>query len=365
MYTKAMVAALIGAASAERIPLGFNPLSAADLMHQKAVYEARAMLREVGALGNDDIPVIDKMNTQYFIDVKLGSEETSFQVVPDTGSSNLWVYSSQCHSLACLSHSKYNHKKSSSYVEDGEAFDITYGSGSVSGFVSQDTCKITDNLSATMKFGEITKADGTTFLVSKMDGIIGLAFETISVDKLPVFMDEVDLSDRSFAFYLHNNPDSSYMTMPGIDESLGLTKMGTHDVIEETYWNLNVTKLSGPNGDIDTTGYKAAIDSGTSLIIGPKPLLDPLVEGITVDQKCNGIEDLPNITFTFDDIDYVLTPDDYVVKVTEFGQTQCLMGIMGMDVPEGFDYIITGDVFMRPYPTLFDKNNKTVTFYKY
>lgn len=40
------------------------------------------------------------------------------------------------------------------------------------------------------------------------------------------------------------------------------------------------------------------------------------------------------------------------------------MGIMSMAVPDDFHYIIVGDVFMRPYPTYFNRNDDTVTFYK-
>ena len=36
-------------------------------------------------------------------------------------------------------------------------------------------------------FGEVTKAKGTSFLVSGMEGILGLAFQSISVLDLPVF----------------------------------------------------------------------------------------------------------------------------------------------------------------------------------
>ena len=34
-----------------------------------------------------------------------------------------------------------------------------------------------------------------------------------------------------------------------------------------------------------------------------------------------------------------------------------------MDTPEGFNYIIMGDVFMRPYPTHFDYDKNEVTFF--
>ena len=43
--------------------------------------------------------------------------------------------------------------------------------------------------------------------------------------------------------------------------------------------------------------------------------------------------------------------------------TQCILGIQAIDAPEGFNYLIMGDVFMRPYPTYFDMNKNEVTFY--
>ena len=216
-----------------------------------------------------------------------------------------------------------------------------------------------------MTFGEIQTVKGSTFLISQMDGIIGLAYDTISVDGLPTFMEATeDLDERTFAFYLKNNPEDSYMTVPGIDADLGLEKIATHDVIEKTYWNVNFTKMSGPNGDIDMTGVKAAIDSGTSLIMGSNKYLTPLLDGITVEQDCSNLDSLPDITFTFDDVDYVLTAQDYVLQETIGIQTQCIMGIMGADLPDDFDYMIVGDVFMRPYPTEFSLDDNTVTFFR-
>jgi hypothetical protein len=363
MYTKAMIAALLGCAEAGRIPLKYNPMNIADYHYQKNVYALRSGV-EMPRLGGEQIPVIDKYNTQYFIDIELGSNKQQFQVVPDTGSSNLWVYAAECKSVACLTHKQFDDKASTTFVENGEAFDITYGSGSVNGVVGQDNCWIGD-IEANMEFGLIKKTSGPTFVVSKMDGIIGLGFETISVDKLPVFMDASGLTDESFAFYLKETTEESYMTMPGIDESLGLEKIATHNVIEETYWNLNITKMEGPNGVQELSGWKAAIDSGTSLIVGPDQLVNPLVEGITVNKDCSGTEGLPDITFTFDDVDYVLTKDDYVVKAVSGSTTQCVMGIMGMgEAPEDFKYLIVGDNFFRKFAPYFNKNDKTVTFYK-
>ena len=213
-----------------------------------------------------------------------------------------------------------------------------------------------------MTFGEIYEVDGATFLASPMDGILGLAYDTISVNNLPTWLMASDLRDKSFGFYLHNNPEESYMTVPGF-ESEGYSLKGKHNVVEQTYWNLNLVSITSGNGTFQTPGTKAAIDSGTSLIIGSGDIIDPVIEGIEVDEKCSGIEDLPDVTFRLDDIDYILTPEDYVVRIDMGNQEQCLMGIMSMPVPDGFNYVIVGDVFLRPYAAHFSRNDNTVSFY--
>merc|ERR1712151_1174511 len=324
-------AALIAVAEAGRIPLHKNTLTFEDVEAQRMYYEANAEDIMVGA----KLPLKDYMNTQYFAEISVGTPAQSFKVVPDTGSSNLWLYSKSCHSIACLRHSRYSSKNSSTYVADGADFKIEYGSGGVEGFQSKDVVQMGD-AHATMTFGEIKKTSGAMFLVSQLEGILGLAYDTISVNKLPVFIQSSDLTDHSFSFYLHDNPTESYMEIPGIDETEGaFTKVETHKVKQQGYWALNLTGLK--QGD-------TAIP----------------VDGITVDKKCKGIEELPDLTFTIDDHDYVLHYNDYVLQVSD---AQCILGIQSIDAPEGFNYIIMGDVFMRPYPTKFDYDNNEVTFF--
>jgi len=108
--------------------------------------------------------------------------------------------------------------------------------------------------------------------------------------------------------------------------------------------------------------YYAVIDSGTSIIVGPTKLVNKLIDGIEVKRTCRGVEDLPDITFTIDGIDYLLTQEDYVVRVTQNGITECINGIMGSTFPPSFNYMILGDVFMRKYYTFFDKENSRVGF---
>lgn len=147
------------------------------------------------------------MNAQYFIDVDIGTPAQTFTVVPDTGSSNLWVYSKSCWAIPCWYHSLYDHKKSSTYEKDGQDFEIQYGSGGIKGTVSKDVAKVGDDITAPMGFGEVTSVKGISFYASQMSGILGLGYNTISVDKLDTFMDLSNLKDKSFSFYLKDTAE--------------------------------------------------------------------------------------------------------------------------------------------------------------
>ena len=197
-----------------------------------------------------------------------------------------------------------------------------------------------------------------------MSGILGLAYGAISIDKLPTFIDSAtNLSEKTFSFVLKENPLESYMTLPGFDSELvGNEEFTFHNVIEEKYFSLKLDSISQGSTKIETTGWKAVIDSGTSVIVGSSKIVDPLVKGIVVNDDCSGIEDLPNLTWTIDNIDYVMTPNDYVLMVEEGGQKECVLGVLSSAFPDSFTYFILGDNFMRKFYSYFDKVNNRVGF---
>lgn len=352
-----MIAALLTTA----VIGGKIPLSKRTIPKATYNYLKEKLANAEGANGH--IPLKDYMNTQYFAEVEVGTPPQKFTVVPDTGSSNLWMYSKKCTDIPCWYHSTYDSSASSTYKANGTDYQITYGSGSIKGFVSQDNVKLGDATSQSFGFGEVTAVSGVAFLASQLSGILGLAYGSISVDKLPTFIDSSDLTDKSFSFVLKENPLDSYMTLPGYDSELvGTEEFTFHNVIEEKYYSLKLDSIAQGSNKIDTTGWKAVIDSGTSVIVGSKKIVDPLIQGITVNDDCSGIENLPNLTWTIDGIDYVMTPNDYVLSVEEGGQKECVMGVLSSAFPDNFNYFILGDSFMRKYYSYFDKVNARVGF---
>lgn len=76
-----------------------------------------------------------------------------------------------------------------------------------------------------------------------MSGILGLGYQSISVDNLATFIDTDDLTDKSFSFYLNLNPEASYMVIPGYEESAMNSEWQFHNVAEKRYWSLQFTSM--------------------------------------------------------------------------------------------------------------------------
>ena len=116
--------------------------------------------------------------------IELGTPPQEFKVVLDTGSSNLWVPSSQCTSIACFLHAKYDSSASSTFKQNGSDFEIRYGSGSLSGFVSSDTLDFAGMTIKNQLFAEATEEPGLAFAFGRFDGILGMGYDTISVNHI-------------------------------------------------------------------------------------------------------------------------------------------------------------------------------------
>jgi saccharopepsin len=216
-----------------------------------------------------------------FSEIELGTPPQSFKVVLDTGSSNLWVPSSECGSIACYLHQKFDSSASSTYKKNGSDFAIQYGSGSLSGFVSQDTLKIGDLKVEGQDFAEATSEPGLAFAFGRFDGILGLGFDTISVNKIvPPFYKMIEqglLDDPVFAFYLgdaNKEGDSSEATFGGIDKDHYTGELINIPLRRKAYWevDLDAIALGDDVAELDNTGV--ILDTGTSLIALPSNLAE-------------------------------------------------------------------------------------------
>merc|ERR1719435_112492 len=281
-------------------------------------------------------PLSNYMDAQYYGPITIGTPPQSFKVVFDTGSSNLWVPSKKCHftNIACLLHNKYNAGRSSSY-----------------------------------------KADGTKF-----ERILGMGYSTIAVDGVvPPFYNMLKqnlVPSPVFSFYLSRNPDATVggeILLGGSDPNYYEGNFTYVPVTRKGYWQFTMDGMKMGENTFCSGGCQAIADTGTSLIAGPTAEVTainkalggtPVVGGEYV-IDCASLPNLPPITFTIGGVDFDLQPEDYIMKISQFGKQICLSGSMGMDIsaPMGPIWIL-GDVFIGPYYTEFDMGKDRLGFAK-
>ncbi|KAI0023380.1 Asp-domain-containing protein [Xylariomycetidae sp. FL0641] len=317
------------------------------------------------------VPISNFMNAQYFSEISIGTPPQDFKVILDTGSSNLWVPSTQCGSIACYLHSKYDSSASSTYKKNGTEFEIRYGSGSLSGFVSQDVMTIGDITVKGQDFAEATSEPGLAFAFGRFDGILGMGFDRLSVNGIvPPFYQMVNqklIDEPVFAFYLsgENGGDDSEVVFGGVDEDHYSGKITEIPLRRKAYWEVDLDSISfgKETADLENTGV--ILDTGTSLIALPTDLAELLNKEIGAKKSFNGQytvecdvrDSLPDITFTLSGYDFAISPYDYILEV----QGSCISTFMGMDFPAPVGPLaILGDAFLRKWYSIYDLGKGTV-----
>jgi len=320
-----------------------------------------------GVEGKQDqsIPVKDYANAQYYAEIHIGTPPQKFNMIYDTGSSDLWVPAVKCRhcgfKIIGMGKNKYDAAKSSTHVDDGKAFSIRYGSGAVSGKYEKDTVTLGEDITVLdHKFASIHDVGGmgVGYLFGKFDGLVGLGFDSISQAGKTVFSAAVDaglLEKNMFAFYLGDNAEGE-LTFGGYDEEKYEGNITWVDLSEKTYWRVNVDGAKIGTKKFGKTD--AIVDSGTSLIVGPKKDVNAIAKIIgakrlitgqyTVD--CDKIDDIPDMSWTIDGTVFTVPGKKLVLNTSGM----CLLAITGMDFPPPGPKWILGDVFMRQYYSIFD-----------
>lgn len=81
------------------------------------------------------------------------------------------------------------------------------------------------------------------------------------------------------------------------------------------------------------------VDTGTSVLVGTPSVVKQLkkaagLPALAQNLDCSLLPTLPNITFYINSTPFVITPSDYIIEITQEGESQCVIGIIGMELPE-------------------------------
>jgi len=329
--------------------------------------------------------MVNHKTTQYVAPFFIGTPPEKFTLILDTGSSNMWVYGSACHTDVCNIHKRFDHRKSSTWAKNGTGIMIKYGSGKIEGILSSDNVYFEEcgskpesecHMITKQQFGEVEYTEGKAFMWGKYDGIVGLGFPKLAIDgTIPPFDNlfyQNKLKNPVFSFFMtpKAGQEGSIFSVGGIKTNLYTGDMRWHSlfVTDKTpeYWTVKLTDVlvDGKSmGLCKPYGCPFAVDTGTSLITGPSHMINKVISKLDVDEGCYRMKSgqLPQLGFVIDDTVYTLEAEDYVMKVQEDATDVCIGGLRDLDLPpEKGPMWIAGDVFLRKYYSVYDRNDLRV-----
>ncbi|KAJ7872559.1 endopeptidase [Mycena leptocephala] len=372
--------------------LKLNKLSPGDGSPQRRFQDTRFRITGPGPLmggggAGHSVPLSNLLNEQYFADIQLGTPPQSFKVILDTAwdlplnkspvqlltsfahpsSSNLWVPNTDCTTIQCSLHAKYDSSKSATYHANGSAISITYGSASMQGFVSQEALTISDLTVSEQDFAEAT----VVFSAGKFDGIFGLGYDTISVNGIvPPFYNMIKagfLDEPVFSFRIGSSEDDGgEVTFGGIDHNGYAGNISYLPVRRKGFWEVELEKVSFGGSEMELEDTGAVIDTAFPLIALPSKIANMFNARIGATKSGNGplytvdcatVPRLAKLSFYLGGKGYPLEGADYILDI----QGTCFSPFVGHgDVPDTM--WILGYVFLRKYFTVYDLGRDAVGF---
>ena len=314
----------------------------------------------------------------FIATIKIGSNNQQFNVILDTGSSELWVANIDSFDNNAQIPNHFNTSDSSTCVNTTETFMQMYGESTITGcigFYFTDNIKYFNDISFNMKFGV---ADMTDFNIKNVDGVLGIAHEykdeSLSFMKMLLKANNINLNQFSFKFPSNN------ITLNG---TIGQLLIGKHKDFESNkvvtcplladkmsengYWICEISGLGLKNnkGELNITkSYKKFIfDTGTNLLTLPMDFLKQIEKDLDKigcrKKNLNGStrieclkENYPSLTFNIGGTILNLPPR-YLYTSQNVSRYYFLDS----------DYYMIGSPFFVTFHTLFDKDNEVLQFY--
>ncbi|KAH8901805.1 Asp-domain-containing protein [Coniochaeta sp. PMI_546] len=232
------------------------------------------------ATGSATTTPIDTFDDAYITPVSIGTPAQTLNLDFDTGSSDLWVFSSQLPSSQVNGQTVYNPSLSSTAVlKSGYTWSISYGDGSSSsGNVYTDKVTI-GGLTVSNQAVEAAKTVSSSFTSDPdIDGLVGLGFDslnTVSPTKQPTWFDNIksSLDSPLFTADLKHNAPGHYNF--GYIDSSAYTGTITYVSVNTNpgYWTWTSSGYAVGSGSFSSTSISGIADTGTTLLYLPSTIV--------------------------------------------------------------------------------------------
>lgn len=322
--------------------------------------------------GLDGTPVAGEYTTM----IQVGTPPRDFEVVMDSGSSNLILLgdSSLCNNCSEEKGNQYAPSQSSTGKVGDTPIQIRYGSGQLDAVEARDQVAIAGMEPFQYTFGVMTHD-------ANVPNILGLAYEGIAEPQgqpLPTFfatlVEQTGIADV-FAMKLCGPEKGGTIEFGGSSE----TPSAYMPVVEEAWYVVEPDHLGIAGSDANLgsfEGVKTIVDSGTTELVVTDEMFQGIVdavgkaaqaEGIAFDQIRQGVygiegdigdlSRMPIFQVVAGGNFYEIGPGSYFKLVSEDDGKDVFMLAVSPS-----NQAILGQVFMENFYTVFDRANRRVGF---
>ncbi|KAF8199635.1 aspartic peptidase A1 [Pholiota molesta] len=307
---------------------------------------------------------IEAQDVGYLATVQMGTPPRDFLILMDSGSADFWVGSESCQSLGgggCGNHNFLGTQSSSTFVDSGSPFSVTYGTGSVAGDI------ITDNVSlAGLALNNHTFGVATRKTLSEQQTDTPVE----SLAKAGLIPDAI----TSFKISrLSDNKNDGEITFGALDTTKfdPNTLVSIPNVNAQGFWEGALDAVSVDGTDLGLSGRTAILDTGTTLMVVPAndaATIHNSIPGAASDGQ--GGFTVPctttaSVALTFGGQAFAIDPRDIAFQPVDANNPQgdCTSGITAGSIGGANEWLV-GDVFLKNAYFSTDEGKNTVSLAK-
>ncbi|GAP84707.1 putative secreted aspartic proteinase precursor [Rosellinia necatrix] len=308
----------------------------------------------------------EQFDIEYLTPVQIGTPPQTLNLDVDSGSSDLWVFSTETAPGSVKGQALYNPKKSSTAKKvDGATWMIHYGDGSASdGTVYHDTVSVGG---VTVKGQAVESAAHVSTQFTRdinTDGLLGLAFSSINTvqptQELTWFDNAAKSLDAAvWTADLQYHKPGTY-SFGAIDDSkytgdIKYVKANSSD----GFWMFEMSGYGIGNGTFKASTFHGIADTGTTLALLPAKIVKAYyatVTGARVDTSQGGFifpckSRLPDFVLGVGRAK-IRIPGRYINYSPAEGSGKLCFG--GIQSDEGIGFSIIGDIALKAAFVVFD-----------
>lgn len=335
---------------------------------------------KIGDVQAEDI----QQDSEYLAQVGIGTPLQHFNLDFDTGSADLWVWSTKLPKETIKTgqasgHNIFDPSKSSTFKTTASTWQIRYGDGSTAqGSVGTDIINV-GGIQLVNQGVELAKSLSPAFTQGKGDGLLGLAFGSINTVqpgpvKTPVenMIEQSDIPKDAelFTAFLTNSKDNTppCYTFGYIDQDLvnGGTINYTPIDSSQGFWSVRSTSASVNGQNYALVDNTAIIDTGTTLALIDdntcKAIYDA-IPGSTYDSNQGGflypsstsLDQLPTVKFAIGDTFLTLHKQD--LGYADAGNGMIYGGVQSRG---NMNFSIFSDTALKAMYAIFDQVSPVV-----